>query len=101
VTGVELPGDIDGIEFITRICTSDDTNKIPIVVLTASGQADQRKRAEQAGCNVFLERPCLPDDLLRDIRRVVALARMRDVRPKAAKPHSPATLERRTRKRTG
>ncbi len=44
----------------------DGTMHKPIIVLTAC--AWRRKRAEHAGCDVFLSKPCLPDALLREVR---------------------------------
>ena len=75
VTGLLLPGDMDGIEFIARLKRDDRTKGIPVIVLTACAWKSDRERAEQAGCDVFLPKPCLPDDLLRDVRRLLAQER--------------------------
>jgi two-component system cell cycle response regulator DivK len=80
VTGLLLPGDIDGIEFMARLKSDERTNRIPIIVVTACAWKSDRERAEEAGCDVFLPKPCLPDDLLRDVRRLLAASKPRDVR---------------------
>ena len=72
VTGLLLPGDMDGIEFIARLKRDDRTKRIPVIVLTACAWKSDHERAEQAGCDVFLPKPCLPDDLLREVRRLLA-----------------------------
>lgn len=81
VTGMLLPGQMDGVEFITRLRRADETKHIPVIVLTACAWASERQRAEHAGCDLFLPKPCLPDDLLRHIRRVVTSTKARIARP--------------------
>ena len=66
VTSLLLPGDIDGIEFIARLKRDERTKRIPLIVLTACAWKSDRDRAEEAGCDVFLAKPCLPDLLLRE-----------------------------------
>ncbi len=89
VTGLLLPGDIDGIEFIARLKRDECTKRIPIIVLTACAWTSDRERAEQAGCDLYLPKPCLPDELLRNVQRLLAASKLRDVRgvfPKADLP---------------
>jgi two-component system cell cycle response regulator DivK len=71
VTGIRLNGGIDGVELVARVRDDDRTKRTPIIVLTASVTADERSRAKQAGCDVFLPKPCLPVELLREVRRVL------------------------------
>lgn len=53
---LSLPG-IDGLE-LTRIIRADpDLGHIPIVALTAHGDADVERMARQAGCDDFLHKP--------------------------------------------
>lgn len=53
---LSLPG-IDGLE-LTRIVRADpDLQSIPIVALTAHGDADIERMAREAGCNEFLHKP--------------------------------------------
>jgi two-component system, cell cycle response regulator DivK len=85
VTGLLLPGDIDGIEFIARLKSDERTKRIPVIVVTACVWKRDRERAEEAGCDVFLPKPCLPDDLLRDVRRLLAATKPRDVRAVSGK----------------
>jgi len=80
VTETLLPGRIDGIEFIARLKAGERTRAIPVVVLTVCAWAAERERAEHAGCDVFLAKPCLPDALLREVNRVLAPSHPRDVR---------------------
>jgi two-component system cell cycle response regulator DivK len=71
VTGIRLPGEINGIEFIGLLKRDDRTKNIPVVVLTACAWSTERERAEGAGCDVFLSKPCLPCELLRALERLL------------------------------
>jgi CheY-like chemotaxis protein len=72
VTELLLPGSMDGIEFVVRLRDNRFTDGIPIIVLTSSAWDTERERAQRAGCDVFLPKPCLPDRLLEEIRRLLA-----------------------------
>jgi CheY-like chemotaxis protein len=80
VTGLLLPGDMDGVEFITRLKRDERTKRIPVIVLTACAWKSDRERAEEAGCDVFLPKPCLPADLLREVQLLLAASKLRDLR---------------------
>jgi len=71
VTGILLDGGVDGVELVTRVRDDDRTKRTPIIVLTACVTPVDRSRAEQAGCDVFLAKPCLPEELLREVRRML------------------------------
>src|SRR4051794_11928099 len=58
VTGVHLPGPMDGIEFMSRLRNGETKKHIPVIVLTASAWSTDRQRAEDAGCDLFLAKPC-------------------------------------------
>jgi two-component system cell cycle response regulator DivK len=71
VTDVRVDGPSDGLELIRRLHRGAGTKHIPIIVLTACAFATDRQRAERAGCDAFLPKPCLPEVLLVEIRRVL------------------------------
>jgi two-component system cell cycle response regulator DivK len=71
VTGVYIQGSFDGVELVRRV-RLHEPNK-PVIVLTAFDTESNRLGAQQAGCNAFLAKPCLPDTLVREIRRVLSL----------------------------
>jgi CheY-like chemotaxis protein len=97
VTGILLPGDIDGIEFIERLRSDDRTKDKPVIVLTACAWHTELERAVNAGCDLFLPKPCLPDELLREVRRLLAMARLRDLGTRPAKAETRRTDRRRSR----
>jgi two-component system cell cycle response regulator DivK len=73
ITGLLLPGEIDGFELITRLKNDQRTTHVPIVVLTACAWTTERERAVMAGCDVFLAKPCLPQELLREVRSMLRI----------------------------
>lgn len=67
---LSLP-ELDGLE-ATRCLKSDErTKRIPIVALTGHALAGHSRDARDAGCEAFLTKPCLPDVLVGEIRRVL------------------------------
>src|SRR5207247_2654774 len=83
-TGISLDGDIDGIELVSRLRLDDDTKHKPIIVLTSSTWNTERQRAESAGCDLFLTKPCLPDELLREVHLLLASSKIGTRREKPA-----------------
>jgi len=71
VTELLLPGSMDGIELIVRLRHDRSTSGVPIIVLTSLAWDTERERAQHAGCDMFLPKPCLPDHLLYEIRRLL------------------------------
>jgi len=68
---LSLPG-IDGWEVTQRLKKDPRTRHIPIVALTAHALQEERERAERAGCDAFVAKPCLPEELLAEVERVLA-----------------------------
>ena len=75
VTGLLLPGPIDGYALIQTLKRHRVTRQIPIVVLTVCAWTEEEARARRAGCDGFLSKPCLPDALVREVRRVLSSRR--------------------------
>jgi CheY-like chemotaxis protein len=71
VTGIRIPGEMDGVELIAELRRQATPKRIPIIVLTACAWEAERERAEQAGCDAFLLKPCLPSDLLSEVKRLL------------------------------
>jgi len=85
VTGILLPGSADGIELITWIRARERSRRVPIIVLTACAFDTERLRAQAAGCDAFLSKPCLPSELYAEIERLVDEKRLRKIRARPAK----------------
>jgi two-component system, cell cycle response regulator DivK len=72
VTGMLLPGALDGCALIAVLKASPATRHVPIVVLTVCAWTHEEARARRAGCDVFLSKPCPPQTLFRAISRALA-----------------------------
>src|SRR3954452_17602434 len=62
---------MDGWEATRRLKADERTSGIPVVALTGHALAGISEGAKQAGCDAFVTKPCLPEDLVREIRRVL------------------------------
>jgi DNA-binding response OmpR family regulator len=71
VTELNLPGAMDGLRFIRQLRTHEPSRDIPVVVVSADGSVRARDAATREGCDVFLAKPCLPEDLTRHVHALV------------------------------
>lgn len=62
---------MDGWEATRRLKSDPRTADIPVVALTGHALAGISEGARAAGCDAFVTKPCLPDDLVREIRKVL------------------------------
>jgi len=74
---------MDGWEATRRLKADARTAEIPVVALTGHALAGISEGAKQAGCDAFVTKPCLPEDLVREIRRVLEEPSARKVRRSA------------------
>ena len=66
-----LPG-MSGWEATRRLKADPETARICVLMLTGHVFPDAQARAEAAGVDVFLRKPCLPDELHREILAALA-----------------------------
>jgi two-component system cell cycle response regulator DivK len=66
-----LPG-MDGCEYIRRVRRGARRRDVPIIALSACAFPEDRARAEAAGCDAFLTKPCPPEELLSTMRRLLS-----------------------------
>jgi two-component system cell cycle response regulator DivK len=69
---LSLPG-MDGWEATRRIKADPRTRSIPVLALTGHALEGHEERAREAGCDAFITKPVMPDDLIKEVRRMVAL----------------------------
>ena len=62
---------MDGWEATRRLRADDRTASIPVVALTGHALAGISEGAKRAGCDAFVTKPCLPEDLVKEIRKVL------------------------------
>jgi two-component system cell cycle response regulator DivK len=54
---------MDGLEVLRQLRRNPATRRTPIIILSASVGQEPREDAMEAGADLFLEKPCLPDEL--------------------------------------
>ncbi len=62
---------MDGWEATRRLKADARTASIPVVALTGHALSGIFEGAAQAGCDAFVTKPCLPEDLVAEIRTVL------------------------------
>jgi two-component system cell cycle response regulator DivK len=70
VMDLSLPR-LDGWEATRQIKTAPATSDIPVIALTGHAVSESKRRAFDVGCSGYLTKPCLPDILVSEIRRLV------------------------------
>ena len=68
---------MDGWEATRRLKADVRTRNIPVVALTGHVLNDSPQQARDAGCDTFLAKPCLPQDVERKIRELLRGRRKR------------------------
>jgi CheY-like chemotaxis protein len=84
VSGIHVRASSDGIDLVRRLRADTTTRHKPIIVLTAFAGPGDRDRAHDAGCDLFLSKPCLPDALASELRRVLTVRSVPRGRPRRA-----------------
>jgi len=67
---LRMPG-ISGMQTLRLLRELPALVGVPIVALTAHALEEQRNEALRAGFDAFIAKPCLPDDLVREIERIL------------------------------
>lgn len=69
VTDLKLPG-MDGLQLSAELRRDARTAKMPIIAVTGITTPDIEQRMARVGITASLLKPCLPDDLFTEIRRL-------------------------------
>ena len=82
---------MDGWEATRRLKNDERTRHIPIVALTGHALAGHAEGAREAGCDAFVTKPCLPDALVTEIKRLLDApdANAENEKDPARSPRSP------------
>ena len=72
-----MPG-LDGWTATQLLKNDPRTRDVPVLILTAHVFAEHKRRAEEVGADGFIGKPCMPDELAREI--AAALIRWRTAR---------------------
>jgi len=65
---VVMPG-ISGFEACRVLKAQPKTSAIPVVMFTVLGRENDRKLAEESGCDGYLLKPFAPEDLLKEVEK--------------------------------
>src|SRR5262252_5026214 len=76
---------MDGWEATRRLKADDRTKKIPVLAVTGHALTGVSNEAKNAGCDGFITKPCLPEDLVAEIRKVLGP-------PRSAQQHAKAKI---------
>ncbi len=71
---------LDGWQATRALKANAATKDIPILALTAHAFDDARTEAKAVGCDGFVTKPCLPDDLVTRIRAILERGKKRTKR---------------------
>ncbi len=71
VLDLNMP-DIGGIEVVEFVRGQDTLRGLPIVIVTTRGDESSRVRALEVGANRFMTKPFKPEDLLAEVRALLA-----------------------------
>jgi two-component system, cell cycle response regulator DivK len=73
VVTTDLGPGLDGISLCRELKSHHLTRAIPVIVVTGRGLREEVQQALDSGCVSVLLKPCLPNELLAEIRRVLRL----------------------------
>jgi CheY-like chemotaxis protein len=68
VTDLALPR-MDGFELIARLRADEQLRSIPVIALSGYSGIDVDARVRAAGTAVVIQKPCLPETLVQELRR--------------------------------
>lgn len=70
ILDIALPR-VDGISVIRALRKREPNQKTPIITLSASVNQETRDQALDAGANLALEKPCLPEELATAVAKML------------------------------
>jgi CheY-like chemotaxis protein len=71
VTDIVLPGAVDGLELTRKLRRDPRTKDVTIVVLSGREIGGDTEEVAGSGSDLFLSKPCLPDKLASELRRII------------------------------
>ncbi|MHB8419195.1 MAG: response regulator [Myxococcales bacterium] len=67
---LSLPG-LDGWEATRRLKKDERTRAIPVIAVTGHALRGHSEGAMQAGCDAFVAKPCMPEDLVKRMKAIL------------------------------
>ena len=59
---------ISGWEIIKKMREEDRYCELPVIALTAHAMVGDREKALRMGCSAYLSKPCLPEDIVKEVK---------------------------------
>lgn len=72
ILDISMP-EMDGIMVLQTLRKNADYGSVPIIMMTASSQDEDRERAKAAGANLFLTKPTASTDLITAVNKLLNL----------------------------
>ncbi len=69
ILDVMLPG-LDGLEVLRRIRSDANINTLPVLMLTAKGQREDRKNALDSGADMFISKPFSNTEVMTAVQKL-------------------------------
>lgn len=82
LTDIAVPG-LDGIELCRRLRRDARTERVPVLAITGYGDRHYVDRVVKAGADAALVKPCGPDQLVAELRRLLGTRGIQAVLPAA------------------
>jgi two-component system chemotaxis response regulator CheY len=64
---------MDGYEFIRRVRADEKYSSLPIVVVSTQSESMDKRKGFAAGANLYIAKPCSPEEMIENIRMVLAV----------------------------
>src|SRR5215472_6145122 len=79
---------MDGWEATRRLKADDRTKHIPVLAVTGHALTGVSNDAKAAGCDGFITKPCLPEDLVAEIKKTLARVEASDLKHRRSGHHA-------------
>ncbi|MEI8307800.1 MAG: response regulator [Chloroflexales bacterium] len=88
IADLQMP-EMDGITLLNNIRANEGTRRVRQLMLTASGQEQDRLAAEAAGTDGFLTKPASSHDLIAAVDRLLGMVQQLQTSPPSPDPPAP------------
>lgn len=72
LTDINMPI-MDGLKLVQRVRSDDGLAKVPIIVITTEGGAEDRARALSLGANAYITKPIKAPQLIKKVKELLEL----------------------------
>ena len=72
IVDLVIEGRMNGLTLLQVLRKNERIQDTPIIVVTGRVSERDQRDAERAGCDAFLPKPCLPEQLVSEVARLIA-----------------------------